>query len=137
MERHPAMPADMPRNALNDPVLRLALYWQAANLMRCHVDELRAPPYGIEAVIEDGEIWRYHAYLSAWLSGLYVVAEAFSKLKLADAAVEALIAEHGKSLRRFRNATYHFEMDPERQLQMLRDGPSRLDKFARSYDGLR
>jgi len=131
------MDADAPRTAMNDPVLRLALYWRSADLMRAHVDELRAPPYGLERVIEDGEFWRYHAYLTAWLGGLYVVAEGFTKLGLADDAVEALIAEHGDSLRRFRNAIYHFEMDAERQLQFLRGPPSHLNGAVALHAALR
>ena len=130
------MNTDAPKAAMNDPVLRLALYWQSANLMRAHLDELRSAP-GLEAVIEDGEFWRYHTYLTAWLGALYVVAEGFTKLGLSDQTVEALIAEHGDSLRRFRNTIYHFEMDAERQLQFLRGPQSHLNGALELHEALR
>lgn len=130
------MDAASPKTAMNDPVLRLAQYWQSANLMRVHLDHLRATP-GLEAVIEDGEFWRYHTYLTAWLGALYMVAEGFTKLGLVDAPIEALIVEHGDSLRRFRNAIYHFEMDPERQLQFLRGPEERLNGALALHEALR
>ncbi len=52
--------------------------------------------------------------LSVWYALLYVVVEGYRDLKLRDDEIDALLqeADFADSLRRFRNAVFHYQEDP-------------------------
>ena len=52
--------------------------------------------------------------LSVWYALLYVVIEGYRDLEQKDSAIEELLAQSEKvdALRRFRNATFHYQEDP-------------------------
>ncbi|HTV38341.1 MAG TPA: hypothetical protein VMF12_18070 [Xanthobacteraceae bacterium] len=52
--------------------------------------------------------------LSVWYALLYVVIEGYQEAKLHDEAVDELLAQEDyvSALRRFRNATFHYQGDP-------------------------
>jgi hypothetical protein len=52
--------------------------------------------------------------LTVWYSLLYVVVEGYRELECQDTTLDQLITQsyHVKNLRRFRNATFHFQEEP-------------------------
>lgn len=52
--------------------------------------------------------------ISVWYALLFVVVEGYRELKVDDPAINALLADEAMtdSLRRFRNAVFHFQEDP-------------------------
>lgn len=52
--------------------------------------------------------------IRVWYALLYVVIEGYGKLEATDAKIDELLAEEQMvdSLRRFRNATFHYQKDP-------------------------
>ena len=59
-------------------------------------------------------------YLRLWLAALFTVVEGFKILKLKDSEIELLLTSaHVDSLRRFRNATFHYQKDPIKHVQFF------------------
>ena len=57
------------------------------------------------------------AYAHLWMALLYVVAEAFKELNLADPTIIPLIDAHLDDLRVFRNSVFHFQKDDRKRVQ--------------------
>lgn len=105
------------KNLIN--IFILHKHWIIADSVNYH---LRRSLKG-EAEPEDGlpkelaelgqQMSSFHA-LSVWYSLLYVVVEGFRELKLSDPDIDALLSqeEYTGTLRRFRNATFHFQENP-------------------------
>ena len=72
-------------------------------------------PSGVsKEVAEDAIATSGFAALSVWYSLLYVVVEGYSEIGYHDAEVDALLSneDYVSRLRRFRNATFHYQEDP-------------------------
>ena len=119
-----------------NPIAKLAEYWNAANLMYLHVEEFREEP-GIFNLIEEGLFFDFKAYLNFWLSSLYVVAEGFLELKLKDPHLESLIRENFDSLRKFRNGTFHFQNEYNKQMQFFGGVDVKLNWAVELHEGFR
>lgn len=66
-------------------------------------------------------------YMSLWYGCLYVVIEAWRELGLRDREVENLLtSSHVDLLRRYRNATFHYQKEywPDKFMAFLREGES-------------
>lgn len=73
-------------------------------------DRARLP----EEILGMGEVFSSFMRLSVWYSLLYVVVEGYRELGVADDTVDTLLAKesHVEALRRFRNATFHYQKEP-------------------------
>ena len=97
-------------------LLALHKHWCAADAVKLSV---AAPvhdglPNWPEDLIALSKIHTQFLRVSVWYALLYVVIEGYRELKAADAAIDALLADQvmEQALRRFRNATFHFQEDP-------------------------
>jgi hypothetical protein len=61
-----------------------------------------------------GDAMSMFSVLSVWYALLYVVIEGYQGAKLHDKAIDELLAQEDyvSALRRFRNATFHYQGDP-------------------------
>jgi hypothetical protein len=90
---------------------RLSIYWFRAELMHefLHI-VLREFDNDFSKIASEGYWPEFEAYLSYWLSGLFVVVEGFNKLRLKDSRVQKLFREHLAYLKAMRHETYHFSI---------------------------
>jgi hypothetical protein len=101
---------------------RLSQYWGRAQLMRGLLHGIIDGHEGeIAKVIEAGYEWELEAYLSFWLSGLFVVVEGFNRLKLKDARVQKLFNAHIGELKKLRHETYHFTISRTEGVKVLKN----------------
>ena len=66
------------------------------------------------ALLQAGQAHSCFMRLSVWYALLYVVIEGYNELKLNDPDIDELLtrSEYVDALRRFRNATFHYQADP-------------------------
>jgi hypothetical protein len=104
-------------------MLSLHRYFIWANRLRIHFDEclekrsLKTSEINLEEFM----------YMSLWYASLYVVCEGWQKLDLKDSFIESLLASKNlKLLRRYRNATYHFQKNyyHEKVIDFISGGPN-------------
>jgi hypothetical protein len=109
------------RTRISEAVLgQLARYWFRARLMHDLLHTLMdTHDRDLEKIIDEGYWWEFETYLSYWLSGLFVVVEAFKKLKLTDARVQRLFKENMKHLTGMRHETFHFTLRQTRGVEMV------------------
>jgi hypothetical protein len=67
-----------------------------------------------EAVADD-----FLVYLTYWLAGLFVVAEGWKELGANYPDIDNSLAEHWDSLKRFRNAVFHFQPNDRKHMQFF------------------
>ncbi len=101
------------RPKVSDAALRsLAQYWFRAQLMRGLTHKMKGRY--LSNVTKRREtafkkrFWEFDAYVSHWLSALFVVVEGFNKLKMYDVRVQKLFKENVGRLKQVRHETYHF-----------------------------
>lgn len=93
------------------PMLRLYDYWKNAEVMHRHFIELMEQYDGqLDAMIAEGQHWRFGAYLGFWLTSLYVVVEGFNKLGLKEPTVQRLFNAHLHDLKAMRHEMCHFQL---------------------------
>jgi hypothetical protein len=101
----------------------LAQYWFRAHLMREHTHRMRKRYLDNATKRRDTafkkRFWEFDAYLSHWLSALFVVVEGFNKLKMRDARVQKLFQENVSRLKQVRHQTYHFSEQNQSFLTMI------------------
>ncbi len=86
-----------------DPIARLGEYWLRAEIMHDFLHAMREAYDGdLGKLRTDGHWWEFEAFLSYWLSGLFVVVEGFNKLKLKDSRVQKLFKEQLGYLKQLR-----------------------------------
>ncbi|MCG8504304.1 MAG: hypothetical protein MI755_06840 [Sphingomonadales bacterium] len=112
---------------LTDPVLRLTQYWLSARIMHAHLHEMVDAYPDLDDLRKDGQQFHFLTYFSFWLSALYVVAEGYIELGLRDSELDKLIRRHIGSLRRYRNATFHFQRQPNKHTQFFDAGYKKLN----------
>ena len=127
----------------NDPMLALINhYFFPARLMHDHVHHLRdhafKDPNG--PIMQD-----FLIYMKYWLSALYVVIEGYREIDPKNAALDALIASHGDSLRLYRNGVFHFQKQttknvqfhghPDNRLNWAEDIHTEFENFFCAYTG--
>lgn len=140
----PPADADKLPHQRDDAVLRLYIhYFLTADLMREQLRKLDLQKRAKGRLSVNKELERYRYWL-IWLSGLYVVVDGFlkkiAKLDLIRQRPEIfsdlrpLVADltdqcnaHRDSLRRFRNATFHFEEHSDEQIQFVLTSENRED----------
>ena len=115
------------------PAISLHRYFMAANRMReLFQHTLRSFDIGAYADQPFLAAFMLHAdepgiFMSYWYSGLHVVIEGWLELRLSDPRIDALLqSPHVKTLRRYRNATFHFHADymSQKHLDFMRDSQS-------------
>jgi hypothetical protein len=95
--------------------------------MHDHVHQIREAYPGLQGLEEEKHLHELLTYLSFWLSALYVVAEGFIELRLKDPIIESLVESHIDALRLFRNATFHFQLKPDKHVQFHDGQANRLN----------
>lgn len=71
-------------------------------------------------------------YMRLWLATLYAVVEGYRSLNLHDPEIDAhLSSSHMDSLRRFRNATFHYQRSADKHVQFVL-GPDNRIEWARA-----
>lgn len=107
----------------DDPLWMLrTFYFLPCDLMHQHALEIRSR-------LDKGEMRaglpeQYITYMLYWLAGLFVVAEGWRELKTDEPSIDKMLTEHWDSLRRFRNAVFHFQLTDRKHVQFFD-----LDKF--------
>jgi hypothetical protein len=109
----------------NDPVLYLAQYWASAEHMRRLTVSVH--PKASENRAAADQFRTYHSY---WLSALYVVVEGYRALGLdKDKVPQLKNRARIDTLSEFRNGTFHYQRDHEKQIQFLGDESSRVSSM--------
>ena len=108
--------SDTPKTPTADEISRLFDYWYSADVMHGNVHRMRSTSRGLENI---KDMDRFKAYVNFWLSGLYVVAEGYANMDLYDVRVDELVKMHIDSLRKFRNGTFHYQRNPDKQTQFF------------------
>ena len=94
------------------------LYFAPCDLMHHHVTRLKPHFFSDERTRERiGQ--EFIAFTHYWLASLYVVVEGWKELQLRHPEIDRLIVEHEESLRRFRNAVYHFQLQDQKHRQFF------------------
>ena len=97
-------------------LIALHKHWCTADAVKQFVSaRLPVEPTTLNKPLEDcGQQQSMFFRLSVWYSLIYVVVEGYRDLGLKDEKIEALLSDSVKveSLRRFRNAVFHFQEDP-------------------------
>ena len=136
--------ADRKATTKTDPVLALAEYWLSAEYMRLLTHALKD-----EWLADQKTHWqKFRTYHSYWLAGLYVVADGFLQLGLDTAKVPEITNAHLKKLKKFRNASFHFQTHTKKQAQFFAPCEwealdwaetlhAQLHAFFRKYVGMR
>jgi hypothetical protein len=110
---------------MNDEIVKLAAlhrHWILADAVRVvlrqktstpHEETITAAKFGLEYVAF-GESASMVARIQVWYALLYVVIEGYNELKLPFAPLDKVLAsaDYVGLLRRFRNATFHYQADP-------------------------
>lgn len=93
------------------PVVSLHKYYLWATYMAaCFEKEM--PKVSQSKSWAEPEALHAFMFLSYWYATLYVVAEGWKELKLADPAIDALLTEpHCALLKRYRHGVFHFQSD--------------------------
>lgn len=91
-------------------------HWLYADSVRYRLrrngdDQVKIPPKNLNEFFEMQSLF---LAVSVWYALLYVVVEGYLEIKGEDETINRLIADQEKvnSLRRFRNAIFHFQEDP-------------------------
>jgi hypothetical protein len=98
---------------VSDAALKaLARYWFRAQLMRKLTHQMK-DKYLVNTTVRrqnafKKRFWEFDAYVSHWLSALFVVVEGFNKVKMRDERVQKLFKENVGRLKQVRHETYHF-----------------------------
>jgi hypothetical protein len=58
-------------------------------------------------------------FMLYWLASLFVVAEGWKSLKIGEPTIDRIIDAHWDSLRRFRNAVFHFQPHDRKQIEFF------------------
>jgi hypothetical protein len=115
------------------PIFTLHRYFMAANRMReLFQNALRGFDFGIYADKPFLGVAMLHAdepgiFMSYWYGGIHVVIEGWRELGLSEPHIDALLqSPHVETLRRYRNATFHFQADfmSQKHLDFMRDSQS-------------
>ena len=111
------MTDDKQKNLID--IFILHKHWIIADSVNYHLrrslNSAVEPEEGLPKELSDiGQQMSGFYTLSVWYSLLYVVVEGFRELKLSDPKIDELLSqeEYTETLRRFRNATFHFQTDP-------------------------
>jgi hypothetical protein len=113
-------PTDMMANARSyRPELgSLFLHLVAAEAVEFHlrrsIESAGGPRKNPSTVAEIGEELSAFRVISVYYAMIFVVLEGYLELKLSDTRVDSLIKDTAKvdTLRRFRNATFHYQSNP-------------------------
>ena len=100
---------------------QLAKYCYRANLMREFVHFIAEESEPNLMNLKKDDWWEFETYLHYWLSALFVLVEAFNKLRIKDAVVRRLFKDNVGQLKLLRHETYHFSPSrpPARLLDQL------------------
>lgn len=118
-----------------DPILRLhSHYFFNADLMHSQADKLSKEKKKVGR-ISNRKMYQLLHYEIIWLGFLYVVVEGFMQLKMREVIlsrphcfhdlfnniqeIEDIVEDNIDSLRRFRNGTFHYQSNPEKQIQFF------------------
>jgi hypothetical protein len=94
------------------------LYFMPCDLMHQRYITLKSRFFSSEATQEQvGE--EFTAFMLYWLASLFVVAEGWRELKLHDPNIDKMLGDHWDSLRRFRNAVFHFQPEDRKHKQFF------------------
>lgn len=95
----------------SDPIFSLHRYYLTADTMRRDMRSyLREHPGSSD--VNSIEFTQFFAYMSMWYSTLWVVLEGWAELKIEDPDMDQILADDNAALlRRFRNATFHYQRD--------------------------
>lgn len=103
----------------DNPFGSLLLYFLRACQMHNKVHEIRDQAGGDLTKLGD-RTSDLTTYLTFWLSSLYVVCEGYRELGFEDEAIDALIQQPSiEALRVFRNGSFHFQRNPEKNVQFF------------------
>ena len=81
----------------------------------------------LEDLAADGGWHEFKAYMSHWLSCLYVVSEGAREIGIDEIFLNELIDLHIENLRIYRNATFHFQRVPSKHAQFHDSAANRLN----------
>jgi hypothetical protein len=113
-------PTEMMANARNyrPEIGALFLHFVAAEAVEFHlrrsVESVGGPKIHAKTINEIGEEFSAFRVISVYYAMIYVVVEGYVELKLKDPVVDEFIHDTSKieTLRRFRNATFHYQSNP-------------------------
>lgn len=95
----------------DDKIVTLHRYFIWADRMRVHFDSLLPKD---KTKIAGALGIKLFLYMSYWYGGLYVVIEGWQHLRLSDERINELLQSPNVDLlRRYRNATFHYQEDYE------------------------
>lgn len=102
----------MPTPKAGNPVWMLFItYFVPCDLMHQHHLRLKTNFFSGRPGAQEQAGQEFIAFTLYWFASLFVVAEGWRELKLSDPTVDHLIDEHWDSLRKFRNAVFHFQKE--------------------------
>src|SRR6516164_5696615 len=106
----------------DDPIVRLLAYWLRAKLMHEHMHTLirvysdrpgQARLTVVATIFEEGRQLEFEAYLSYWISALFVVEQGLAKLQLNTDDLDNLFNKYSRALKKLRQETYDFSVGTE------------------------
>lgn len=104
---------------LDMKLVALHKHWITADAIQYHMRRSigRGPEIDVRLSPDIAEFAQAHSaflMLSVWYGLLYVVIEGYQNLGLSDAPLDTLLSDLDRvsALRRFRNATFHYQEDP-------------------------
>jgi hypothetical protein len=127
----------------NEERLQLAVlhkHWVTADSISYHLRQSvnsGVPPSGLpEPQAELAQQLSTMAGIAVWYSLLYVVIEGYQELNQHDEAIDELLArgDFADKLRRFRNATFHFQAEPLPEKLMAFLTAQDSEKWIRALD---
>ncbi len=99
-------------------------YFVPCDLMHQQVNRLKAQFFANEKLNDQAEQEVFISFFLYWLASLFVVVDGWKSLKISEPNIDKMIDVHLDSLRRFRNAVFHFQLEDRKHTQFFE-----LDKF--------